>query len=129
MRTGTRAGAAPGTGREIAAGPAALLRQARRPPPAPRDGAPEADQPDAPPDELLAVRVLDNPVNTYQEVIDVCLRALPVTEAEAFDIAYAIDHEGSCVVCVAPRAESERVAATIRGIGIEVRLEPYRASP
>jgi ATP-dependent Clp protease adapter protein ClpS len=73
---------------------------------------------------LLSVRVLDNPVNTYQEVIEACTRALPVSAREAFRIAYTIDHAGSCVVCTAPRAEAERVAAIIQRIGIEVRLEP-----
>ncbi|MBI3992893.1 MAG: ATP-dependent Clp protease adaptor ClpS [Candidatus Lambdaproteobacteria bacterium] len=75
--------------------------------------------------QLLAVRVMDNPLNTVREVIDACSRALPVSEREAFRSACTIDHAGSCVVCVEPRAEAERVAAIIQRIGIEVRLEPY----
>ena len=104
--------------------PTLVLRQAWGPPvlAARRPDGQEEPPPD---DELLSVRVLDNPLNTYQEVIDVCTRALPVSEREAFQIAYTIDHAGSCVVCVGPRAEAERVAAIIQRIGIEVRLEPY----
>ena len=73
---------------------------------------------------LFAVRVVDNPVNTYEEVMDACCRALGVSLEEAFQMAYAVDHAGSCVVCVAPRTEAEQVAGVIRSIGIEVRLEP-----
>lgn len=72
----------------------------------------------------MAVRVLDNLVNTDGEVTDVCSEARGVSFEGAFDIAHAIDTEGSCVVCVAARLEAERIAAHIATIGIEVRLEP-----
>ncbi len=104
--------------------PVRHMRQTRLIPPRPR-GAPGGSGKSGSQSGLYAVRVMDNPTNTYQEVIDICVRALPLTGQEAFDIAYAIDHDGSCVVCVGPEAEMEGVAQTIRGIGIEVRLEPY----
>jgi len=56
-------------------------------------------------------------------VIAVCVRALGVSLEEGFRIAYAVDHEGSCVVGAWPRAEAERIAAGIAVIGIEVRIE------
>jgi ATP-dependent Clp protease adapter protein ClpS len=90
----------------------------RRPPRDPKDGG--ADGPDA---EQLAVRVMDNPVNTYEEVIIVCAQVLGVSLEEGFRIARTVDSEGSCVVGAWPRAEAERIAAAIAVIGIEVRLE------
>jgi ATP-dependent Clp protease adapter protein ClpS len=79
--------------------------------------------PDAGKDSPYAVRVMDNPVNTYQQVMEVCSTALGISFEEAYGIASTIDSQGSCVVCVAPRPEAERVAAHIGSIGIEVRLE------
>jgi ATP-dependent Clp protease adapter protein ClpS len=96
------------------------------PPPSP----PEVPRkPDTPRDGLFAVRVLNNAVNTYQQVMDVCSTALGIAFEAAFDIAHTIDTAGSCVVCVAPRVEAERVAAQIGTIGIEVRVEPVAGSP
>lgn len=98
-----------------------LLRHTLQdPPPAAR---PEPGR--RPPDGAVrfAVRVIDNPVNTYQQVMEVCSKALGIPFDTAFDIAKTIDTSGSCIVCVAPRAEAERVAGHIATIGIEVRLE------
>ena len=107
-------------------GPAPFgLRGTRLVPPLPRqasspaNGAPPGDEP------LFGVEVLDNPVNTYEEVIAVCLRALPLTTEEAFHIAYTIDRRGSCVVCVASHEQAEQIAATIRTIGIDVSVTPW----
>jgi ATP-dependent Clp protease adapter protein ClpS len=96
-------------------------------PPRPPEGAPRDNPHGEPPhsEPLFGVEVLDNPVNTYQEVIAVCLQALPVTAEEAFRMAYTIDQRGSCVVCVAPREQAEQVAATIRTIGIDVCVSPW----
>lgn len=74
--------------------------------------------------ERLAVRVIDNPVNTYEEVIVVCARVLGISLEQGFRIAQTIDHEGSCLLGDWPHAEAERIAAGIAVIGIEVRLEP-----
>ncbi len=110
-----RPGAAP------ASGPVWRLRHTQQTPPLPgQDGLPTG----ASSGQRYAVRVLDNPVNTYAEVMDVCSRALGISIAAAFDLAHAIDTEGSCVVCVAARPEAARIAAQIATIGIEVRLEP-----
>jgi ATP-dependent Clp protease adapter protein ClpS len=67
---------------------------------------------------------MDNPVNTYEEVITVCALVLEVSLEEGFRIASTVDHEGSCVVGAWPRAEAEKIAQGIAVIGIEVRLEP-----
>ena len=87
-----------------------------------RDGRPRE-----PEEGLFAVRVVDNPVNTYEEVIVVCARVLGVSLEEGFQIAYTVDHEGSCVLGAWPRAEAERIAAGIAVIGIEVSIEPAGA--
>ena len=101
------------------------LRQVNRPaapPPKGKGGsAPDGSGQDGA--ARFPVRILDNPVNTYDEVIDVCVRVLGVSLEEGFRIAYAVDHEGSCVVGAWPRAEAERIAAGIAVIGIEVRIE------
>jgi ATP-dependent Clp protease adapter protein ClpS len=101
--------------------PALELRQVSRPaappPPAKQDSG---EAPDSP---RFSVRILDNPVNTYDEVITVCAHVLGVSLEEGFRIARAVDHEGSCVVGAWPRAEAERIAAGIAVIGIEVRIE------
>ena len=98
------------------------LRQVHRPtaPPPPPKGPDGSGQDGA---ARFSVRILDNPVNTYDEVITVCVRVLGVSLEEGFRIAYAVDHEGSCVVGAWPRAEAERIAAGIAVIGIEVRIE------
>ena len=73
------------------------------------------------------MRIIDNDVNTYAEVIDVCLQALPVTAEEAFRMATTVDQEGSCVVCVCSQSEADRTSEIIRAIGIEVRVEPWQS--
>lgn len=118
----TRSPAAPGRPHPPGWPHALSLRHTLQEPP-PQPGAPAGERPDPAAGERLAVRVLDNPVNTYQQVMDVCSQALGIPVEAAFDIARAIDTTGSCVVCVAPRLQAERVAARIRTIGIEVRLE------
>jgi hypothetical protein len=103
--------------------PALEARQGCGAPPPPVRSEPPRGH--APPDgPRFAVRVLDNSVNTYQEVIGVCCAALGVSPAEGFAIARAIDTLGSCVVCEAPEPDARRIAERIGTIGIEVRLEP-----
>jgi ATP-dependent Clp protease adapter protein ClpS len=99
-----------------------ILRHTLQEPP-PRPAVPERKHSGPAAGERLAVRVLDNPVNTYQQVMDVCSQALGISFEAAFDIARAIDTAGSCIVCIAPRLEAERIAVQIAAIGIEVRLE------
>jgi hypothetical protein len=105
-----------------------LARQTRNAPPPERPEPPEPQRGGASDAPVLAVRVLDNPVNTYQEVISVCCAALGVSPDEGFEIARTIDTLGSCVVCEAPEPEARRVAEIIGSIGIEVRLEPAGAA-
>jgi ATP-dependent Clp protease adapter protein ClpS len=77
--------------------------------------------------ELYEVRIIDNDYNTYQQVMDVSMLALAVSEDEAFAIAWEVDHEGFCVVAQGPYAEAEAIAKTIRTIGIEVQVNLMKA--
>ncbi|MBI5571993.1 MAG: ATP-dependent Clp protease adaptor ClpS [Desulfomonile tiedjei] len=72
--------------------------------------------------DLYEVRIIDNDHNTYQEVIEISMIALGVSEEEAFAIAWEVDHSGSCAVARAPRDTAEAVADVIRMIGIEVQV-------
>ena len=72
--------------------------------------------------ETYEVRIIDNDYNTYQQVMDVSMLALGVSEDEAFAIAWEVDHKGYCVVAEGPYDEAEAVADTIRTIGIEVQV-------
>ena len=90
----------------------------------PRSRPPKGDQgADSAPGQF-AVRIFDNPVNTYEEVIAICAAVLGIPLEEGFEIAYSVDHQGSCTVGAWPREEAERIAAGIATIGIEVRIEP-----
>ena len=70
------------------------------------------------------MRIVDNPVNTYEEVMGICAAVLGVSLEDGFQIAYSVDHEGSCVIGEWPLEEAERIASDIRTIGIAVRVEP-----
>jgi ATP-dependent Clp protease adapter protein ClpS len=73
-------------------------------------------------DDPYEVRIIDNDYNTYQEVMEITMAALHITEAQAYAIAWEVDHKGSCVVAQAPREEAEGIAVIIRTIGIEVEV-------
>lgn len=72
---------------------------------------------------LYDVVVIDNPVNTYEEVMAVVREALGCSFERAFEIAQEIDNTGSACVATVALAEARRIAAIIRRIGIEVRVE------
>lgn len=88
----------------------------------------EPDQESKDREELYEVRIIDNDVNTYQEVIEISMSALQISAERAYEVAWEVDHHGSCVVAVAPREEAETIADTIRVIGIEVRVSRSRDS-
>ena len=71
---------------------------------------------------LYQVKIIDNDYNTYQEVILICMVALGCDYQEGYNIAYTVDHEGSCIVAYAPYTEAEEIAQVIRTIGIEVQV-------
>ena len=73
------------------------------------------------------MRIIDNDFNTYQQVMDVSMLALGISEDEAFAIAWEVDHSGYCVVAHGPYDQAEAVAATIRTIGIEVQVNLVEA--
>ena len=107
--------------------PGRRLRQTTFDDPYPRQLPPAGEDDGAQRGALLAVRVMDNSVNTYAEVIEVCCRVLGVSVEQAYRIARTIDTRGSCGVCVRPEPEARSAAAAIGSIGIEVRLEPCGA--
>ncbi|MBE7438456.1 MAG: ATP-dependent Clp protease adaptor ClpS [Spirochaetales bacterium] len=77
--------------------------------------------------ELYAVVIIDNDHNTYQQVIDICMKALGCDFQHAFSIALAVDNNGEAEVLRAPLDEARRIASIIETIGIEVRLLPLLA--
>jgi ATP-dependent Clp protease adapter protein ClpS len=97
----------------------------KRFPPIHINGGPRHDESDDEGD-LYEVRIIDNDYNTYQEVMDITMAALQVTEAQAYAIAWEVDHKGSCVVAQAPREEAEAIAGLIRTIGIGVEVNRIR---
>jgi len=72
----------------------------------------------------LYVVIIDNDTNTYEQVIRICMKALQISEQEAFQIALAVDHNGEAIVFEGIRSEAQAVADVIRTIGIEVQLRP-----
>jgi ATP-dependent Clp protease adapter protein ClpS len=86
---------------------------------------PKGRDEESPDDErLYEVRIIDNDYNTYQEVIEITMIALDISEQEAYAVAWEVDHKGSCVVAHAPNEEAEAIAGVIRIIGIEVQVNP-----
>jgi ATP-dependent Clp protease adaptor protein ClpS len=73
---------------------------------------------------IYEVRIMDNDYNTYDQVIRICMAALNINEAQAFVVAWEVDHYGSCAVAQGPYEEAESLAALIRTIGIEVQVNP-----
>ncbi len=84
----------------------------------PRDDA-EGDS-----ETLYEIRIIDNDHNTYQEVMQITMQALDISEEQAFAIAWEVDHLGSCAVGRGPRSDADAIAELIRTIGIEVRVSP-----
>jgi ATP-dependent Clp protease adapter protein ClpS len=78
--------------------------------------------------QLFEVRIIDNDYNTYEEVIRVSMTALGINEAQAYAVAWEVDHYGSCVIALGPWEEAESVADIIRTIGIEVQVNPVSAA-
>ncbi len=72
--------------------------------------------------DFFRVVIIDNEHNTYQEVIDICMKALGITIQEAFQIALAVDNNGFAEVFEAPYEEALRVGKIIEQIGIEVQI-------
>jgi ATP-dependent Clp protease adaptor protein ClpS len=71
------------------------------------------------------VIVHNNDHNTFDEVIGILMRAVPgMTVADAIDHAYTIHETGSTVPYRGLLDEAEKVADTIRTIGIKVTVEP-----
>lgn len=82
----------------------------------PKDSADEQD--------LYEVRIIDNDVNTYQEVMEITMLALGIDEEQAFAVAWEVDHYGSCAVAEGSYEASHALANIIRTIGIEVQVNP-----
>ncbi len=67
---------------------------------------------------------MDNNVNTYEQVIGICMRALGISYEEGLEIALAVDNNGRATVFEGAEQEAGTVASVIRTIGIEVLVEP-----
>ena len=84
--------------------------------------SPSPEEPEG--DDLYEVRIMDNDYNTYQQVMEITMLALGISQEEAFSVAWEVDHRGSCVVAVGALPEAEALAGLIRTIGIEVQVNP-----
>ena len=70
------------------------------------------------------VIVYNNDHNTYDEVIDILIRATGCPLEEAQIETWEVDHLGKSVVHHSTQEECERVAGIIRTIGIHVEVKP-----
>lgn len=70
------------------------------------------------------VVVLDNPVNTWDEVILILQKATGCSLQEAENETWEVHHTGRSVVHHGDQDECERAASIIRTIGIDVLVEP-----
>jgi ATP-dependent Clp protease adaptor protein ClpS len=68
------------------------------------------------------VTVFNNDVNTYEEVMEILMRATGCDEEEAWIETWEIDHLGKSVVHHAAEAECVSVAQVISQIGIRVEV-------
>jgi ATP-dependent Clp protease adapter protein ClpS len=68
------------------------------------------------------VIVFNNDHNTYDEVMDILMKATGCTAEEAAIETWEVDHLGKSVVHYASQEECERVASIIRTIGIKVEV-------
>lgn len=66
------------------------------------------------------VVVFNNNTNTYDEVVDILMKATGCTAEEARIETWEVDHLGKSVVHHADQDECERAASVIRTIGIKV---------
>jgi len=80
-------------------------------------------------EDLYEVRIIDNNVNTYGEVMHITMESLGISEDLAFAVAWEVDHAGSCVVAHAPYRQAEAIASMIRTIGIEVQVNRIAHGP
>jgi ATP-dependent Clp protease adaptor protein ClpS len=69
------------------------------------------------------VVVFNNDHNTYDEVIDILIRATGCTVEEAEIETWEIDHLGKSVVHHGEKEECSEVADVIRQIGIRVEVD------
>ena len=69
------------------------------------------------------VIVFNNEKNTYDEVIEILLRATGCDIQEAYIETWEIDHLGQSVVHQADRPECDRAAKVIATIGIRVEVQ------
>jgi ATP-dependent Clp protease adaptor protein ClpS len=68
------------------------------------------------------VRVFNNDINTYQQVMSILMLATRCSAEEAYMEAWEIDHLGSSVVHQATEGECRTAAKVISTIGIRVEV-------
>ena len=69
------------------------------------------------------VIVFDNPVNTFEQVIEVLQKATACSLEEAEMETWEVHHLGRSVVHHGDQVECERAASVIATIGIQVKVE------
>ena len=74
-------------------------------------------------DEYLVI-VFNNDYNTWDEVVNILMRATACTLEEAEIETWEVDRLGKSVVHHSDQEECERAAAVIRTIGIKVEVRP-----
>lgn len=74
-------------------------------------------------DEGWIVIVYNNEHNTYDQVIEILMRATACDAEEAYIETWEIDHLGQSVVHHGGQEECERAAVVIRTIGIHVEVK------
>lgn len=89
-------------------------------------GTVEETEARAEPEGLFDVIPLNNNHNTFQEVAAVLREAVPCDEQRAWAFTLQIHQQGAATVLSAPWTRAVRCAATIRRIGIQVRVEKQR---
>jgi ATP-dependent Clp protease adaptor protein ClpS len=73
-------------------------------------------------DGEYVVIVFNNDYNTYDEVMDILMKATACTAEEAAMETWEVDHLGKSTVHHSGQDECERVASVIRTIGIKVEV-------
>jgi ATP-dependent Clp protease adapter protein ClpS len=73
-------------------------------------------------DDGYIVIVYNNEHNTYEEVMDILMRATACTAEEAWIETWEVDHLGKSVVHHGGADECEGAASIIRTIGIRVEV-------
>lgn len=68
------------------------------------------------------VVVYNDETHSYEQVIEVLIRATGCQYDEAYAETWEVDHKGRAIVHLANKQECERAASIIRSIGLKVEV-------